>query len=126
MNLRDALVPVLRLGRLFGLNPQPAGLDTSLMIVQIDGQCMALLVDDVMDIFSFSDHSFLPVEDQHGFNGCVAAHLRVGGHTVHLFFPERLLVEQESRCLVEFQAMARQRLRELEEKDEWRSLCRES
>lgn len=48
------------------------------------------------------------------FNDCAEAELEVNGVQVYLLSPKNLLLEQERQSLVEFQAVAQRRLRELE------------
>lgn len=114
LNLRGAAVPVLRLDRLFHLPERTPGLYTPLLILRGPDAPLALTVDAVSEVLSVSEEDLLPVREADLFNGCVGAEAVLNGRVVHLLSPERLLLEQERRRIAEFQAVAQQRLLELE------------
>lgn len=114
LNLRGAIIPILRVGRLFNLPEQTPGLYTPLVILQNPDPPLALLVDGVNGVLPVSDEDLLPVREADLFNGCVEAEAVLNGRTVHLLSLERLLLKQERRRIAEFQALEQQRLGELE------------
>ena len=114
LNLRGTAVPVLPLGRLFGLRERPLELHTPLVILRGAGYPIALLVDNVSRILSVTSDAFLPVGGEHSFNNCAEAEVVVEGRTIHLLSSERLLIEKQRQCVMELQAMEQQRLQDLE------------
>jgi purine-binding chemotaxis protein CheW len=114
LNLEGALIPVLRLDRLFRLGQFEPGLHTPLLIMQAPDICLGLPVDAVDGIAAVSDESLLPLRAEESFNGCMEAEVALNGRTVHLLNPGKILIEQERLRLLEFQETARQRLLELE------------
>lgn len=114
LNLRGAAVPVLRLGRLFGLPAPEAGLHSHLLVLRSAPHPLALLVDSASEIASLPADAFLPVREGNCFNECAAAEVTAGGRVVHLLAADRLLLEKERRCVSELQARAQQYLDELE------------
>ena len=114
LNLRGTAVPVVRLGRLFGMPERPLELHTPLVILRGAGYPIALLVDNVSRILPVTSDALLPVGEEHSFNNCTEAEVVVEGRMIHLLSPERLLIEKQRRCVMEFQAMEQQRLQDLE------------
>jgi purine-binding chemotaxis protein CheW len=112
LNLRGVAVPIVRLDRLFGLPECDPGLYSALIILQ--EVATGLLVDGIQEVASLDDRSYLPLRKTQLFNDCAEAELEVHGAQVYLLSPEHLLLEQERQSLAEFQAVAQQRLHELE------------
>jgi purine-binding chemotaxis protein CheW len=117
LNMSGSAVPVLRLDRLFQLPLQQLGLYSALIIVNLipDGR-IALLADRVSEILSIPESALLPIGENDSFNGCAEALVSVGGQTIYLLSPKRLLVEKDREALSRFQAMAQRRLRDWEPK----------
>lgn len=116
LNLRGTAVPVLRLDLLFHLPLKPPGLYTPLIVLR-DLDCpLALLVERANGIISVSPEAFLPIREGHCFNDCAEAEVALGadGHGIHVLSVERLLLEKERQSIAELQAVAQQRLAELE------------
>jgi purine-binding chemotaxis protein CheW len=113
LNLGGTAVPVLRLDRLLQLPERNPGLYSKLIILKgvTDGE-IAILVDQVSEILSVAETTFLPVGKEHSFNACTEAAVPARGEVVHLLSPARILLEMERRSLSEFQAVAQQRLRD--------------
>src|SRR5207245_4311039 len=93
LNLRGTAIPVLPLGRLFGLQERPLELHTPLVILRGAGYPIALLVDNVSRILSVSSGALLPVQEAHSFNNCAEAEAVVEGLVIHVLSSERLLIE---------------------------------
>jgi purine-binding chemotaxis protein CheW len=113
LNLGGTAVPVLRLDRLLQLPERSPGLYSKLIILKgaSDGQ-IAILVDQVNEILSVAEATFLPVGKEHSFNACTEAGVPARGEVIHLLSPARILLEMERRSLSEFQAVAQRRLRD--------------
>jgi purine-binding chemotaxis protein CheW len=54
INMAGQMLPVIDLRRLFGQMGKPPGLQDSLLIVQIQGQIVALIVDEVLNVVEFT------------------------------------------------------------------------
>ena len=114
LNLAGFAIPVLRFGRLFGMPESPLGLYSQLIILRGSEWPVALLVETASEVLTVTDEELMPVRAEESFNECLEAELAVRGRTLHLFAPERLLLEQERQKLVEFREMEQRRLGELE------------
>lgn len=115
LTLDGEIVPVLRLARLLGLGEQSFGVSTKLIIVRRNSRLRALPVDAVEEVrhATGGEVEILPLEEDLAFNGFVEAEIRIGGEVFHLLRTDRILVEEESRRLVEFEEMERQRVEAL-------------
>lgn len=114
LNLRGIAVPVVSLSRMFRLQERPLELYTPIIVVRGRDCPLAFLVDHVTQILSVSAEGAVPLQKDHSFNGCAEAQLATTERVVHIFSPERLLIEKERQCLGELQAMEQQRLNELQ------------
>ncbi len=114
LNLRGTAVPVLRLGRLFGLPEQPSGLYTPLIVLRSPDTPLVLLADQLSGIVAVSDAAVVAVPEDHSFNDCVVGMATVDGRVVLLLSPARLLLDKEQQCLAELQDREQARLREME------------
>jgi purine-binding chemotaxis protein CheW len=114
LNLGGAAVPVLRLGRLFGLTERPPGLYTPLIVLRSPDTRLVLMADQVSGIVAVSDEEVITVPEDHSFNDCVVGMATIEGRVVLLLSPERLLLDKEQQCLAELQDREQARLREME------------
>jgi hypothetical protein len=73
-----------------------------------------MLVDAVDRIIPTDRNAWRPVRAGHSFNQCLTAEVDVNGTVVHLLSPGQLLLESERHSMAEFQAMAQNRLANLE------------
>lgn len=112
LNLAGQAVPVLRLGRLLQMPALEPGLYS--IVIVLKGGRVALLVDRVSEVLPVDESALLPVGSEDSFNGCSEAVLSVGGQTIHLLSPEKILLEKERASISEFQAMEQQRLQDWE------------
>lgn len=112
LNDGGEILPVLRLGRLFGLPEAAPGLYAPIVVLR--HATLALLVDTVDSIVRVPPKALLPVVDASVFNGCVGAAVRLGAEAVHVLDADRLLLEQERRRIEELAAMVDTRLARLE------------
>lgn len=125
-------IPIVLLDRLFNLPEQPRGLNTPFIIlrgvtlrgVTLQGVTLqgvdspvGFLVGAVQQIVSTTAASFLPLPEKNLFHDCAVATFEVDGDVFHLLSPERILLEHESRLLAEFQVVAQDRLRRLQERN---------
>ncbi len=114
LNLRGTAVPVVSLSRMFRMQESPLELYTPIIVVRARDCPLAFLVDHVTQILSLPDAEAVPIQKDHSFNDCAVAQVATTERVVHIFSPERLLIEKERQCLSEFQAMEQRRLNELQ------------
>jgi chemotaxis signal transduction protein len=114
LDLRGIAIPILRLDRLFDLAEQRCGMYTPLIILRGAERPLGILVGAVRQIAAASTVSFLALPGRQVFHDCATATIEVAGEIVFLLSPDRILVENERRVLAEFQAVAQQRLDNLE------------
>ncbi|HWQ52358.1 MAG TPA: chemotaxis protein CheW [Bryobacteraceae bacterium] len=117
LNLRGTAVPVIRLDRLFGRQPSHPGLYAHVVVLRDTNPRSALLVDRVLDVVAPLPDAYRPVAEQNSFNDCAVAEVEVAGRAVHVLSPDRLLLNKERQVIVEFEALGRQYLADLERGD---------
>jgi purine-binding chemotaxis protein CheW len=115
LNRSGIAIPIVLLDRLFNLPEQPRGLNTPFIILRGIESPVGFLVGAVRQIVSVTAASFLPLPEKHLFHACATATVEVDGDVFHVLSPERILLENERRLLAEFQVVAQDRLRHLEE-----------
>jgi purine-binding chemotaxis protein CheW len=114
LNLRGAVIPVLRLARLLDLPESEPGLYTPLAVLDADAGDFAVMADKAVEIASVSSGALTPVEEHASFNSCVEAQIELNGRAVAVLSPERLLLEKERQSIADFRARMERRLAELE------------
>ncbi len=114
LNLRGAVLPVIRLRRLFNLPPAEPGVYTPLVITEAGGMRAALEVDEVREVVPFPSGALRPLEEGSSPNRCAEGLLTVDGADVILLSCERILLTREKECVRELQFVVQERLRELE------------
>lgn len=62
ISLRDKVIPVIKLGRLLGLQEQEYTEDTRIIIAEIQGKKYGLIVDNVCEVEDFQDEEIQAVE----------------------------------------------------------------
>lgn len=108
LNYGGAVLPVVRVARLFGFAERPPGLYAPIVVLR--GAALALLVDAVRSVVAVAADAVLPVDGDGVFNACLAGQVELDGGAVHLLVPERLVLEEERRRLDELGAMLARRL----------------
>lgn len=113
LNLAGRSVPVLRLDRLLQLPERPAGLYSTLIVVNgVSEGSIAMLVDRVSEILTVPEGAVLPIGAEDSFNACAEATVSARGETIHLLSPSRILLQKEREALSEFQAIAERRVQD--------------
>jgi purine-binding chemotaxis protein CheW len=110
LNFGGTAVPVLRLDRLLNLRVQEVGLYSMLIILK----GFALLVERTSEVLPVSTSELLPLGEEDSCNACAEATISLGGQTVHLLSPQRILLEKERQTVSGIQASAQRRI------EEWR------
>jgi purine-binding chemotaxis protein CheW len=113
LNLRGTAIPVLRLDTLFGVPGQALEPYTPLVVLRHSDTQVALKVQRVIGIQSVPSSSFLPLQDNDCFKGCIRADLLLDARVVHVIAVDRLLLERERRVIAEFQTVESRRLHDL-------------
>jgi purine-binding chemotaxis protein CheW len=113
LDVGGQLIGVVSLRRLWSLGERTPELYTPLVILKAPSARVALEVDAVERIVDVEPGDILPVDDGSSFNDCAAAIARIGGATVVLLSPERLLAEQENARIAELAQIEQRRLNEL-------------
>ncbi len=116
LNLHGEPLPVVSLHHLFGLPGPTIGLWTPLIILEANGRRFAVMVDEVTQVITLQPNqpAAVPVPQGQVFNDCVTSVVPFPDGVILLLAPERLLLEQEQHVLAMLQAMAADRLHELE------------
>lgn len=114
LNLRGAILPVVRLAALFDL-PFSPGAYSPIIITHARDISIGLLVDAVDDVRSIDSGNLRPVTAQHTVNECAEAEFTADDHNVILLDGERLLLAEESRRIGELHGQVQRRLGRLEE-----------
>lgn len=110
MNLRGTAVPVIRLERLFDMPDTRPGLYAHVILLKGGQHPMGILVDRVEGLYTPREQDRLPLQDNASFNRCAEAELATPYGNAQLLSRDRLLLEQERRCIIELQARAQQYL----------------
>ena len=114
LNLRGAMLPVIRLAALFDL-PFTPGAYSPIVITHARDISIGLLVDAVDDVLSIDSGDLRPVTAQHSVNECAEAEFAAEDHNVILLDSDRLLLSEESRRIGELHGQVQRRLSRLEE-----------
>ena len=116
LDLEGTAIPVLRLDRLFRLPAQRVALYSMLIVLRIpEGQRIAVLVDRTIGVVTAPEGELRSIGDEDSFNGCSRQTATIGDRILHILSPVRILLTRERETLLEFRAMAQQRL------GEWRT-----
>jgi len=118
LNLAQRPIPILRLDRLLSLPEQKLGLYTQILILRdTTGASVGWIVDRVDQITPVRQEDILPVPKNHCFRDCAKGVITRNDTSISILAPDRVLLEQERRCILDFQAREQDRLRELEHTD---------
>jgi len=115
LNLAQQAIPIIRLDRLLRLPEPKFELYTQILVLHDDaGASMGWIVDRVAQIAPVRLDEVLPVPENHCFGDCARGVFVRNDSSVSILAPERILLERERRCVLEFQEREQERLRELE------------
>ena len=71
------------------------------------------MVQRVIGIRSVPSNSFLPLQSNACFNGCIEANIQLDTGVVHVVSVRRLLLERERRTIADFQTLEAMRVHNL-------------
>lgn len=91
VNLRGHVIPAVDMRRLVGLDIQEYTLQTPMVITEIHGELIALLVDEVLDVFELSDDSLQEAPALHQLSGSMVGVARLADGLVYILDPDRLV-----------------------------------
>lgn len=115
LNIAQRPIPIIRLHRLLGIPEPKLGLYTQILILRDGaGASVGWIVDKVVQVVSIPRKEMLPVPENHCFRNSATGLFTANDTSVSILAPDRVLLEQERRCVLDFQAMEQERLRELE------------
>jgi purine-binding chemotaxis protein CheW len=115
LNLAGRPIPVIRLDRLLSLPESKPGLYSQILILRDGvGPPVGWMVDGVTHIVPVRQEEVLPVPENHCFRDCAKGIFTVNDTSVSILAPDRVLLEKERRCMLDFQAREQERLSELE------------
>jgi chemotaxis signal transduction protein len=116
LNLRGVAIPVVALTRLFGAGNPISDLYAPLIVVRTGNKTLALLADDVDEVFEVDPEDLRPIGEDASFNHCAKAQFTWNDQSVAVLETERLLLAKERECVAELEAEAQRRLSELKTK----------
>jgi purine-binding chemotaxis protein CheW len=113
LNLRGAILPVVRLAAFFNL-PFESGLDATIIVIR-HGKCsLGLLVSEVESVLTIDRSELRALAANHSANEYAEAEFAQEGRDVVLLDCDRLLLVEENRRIAELQSQVEQRLKALE------------
>ena len=109
LNLAGAVVPVVRLDRLFRLPERAPGMFTPLLILRNPDHHVALMVDHVSEILTVTDDAVVRVRENQAFNDCAEGVVTIRDRVVLVLAAGRVLLEKEAQSFAEFESIERER-----------------
>jgi len=91
VNLRGLVVPAVDIRKLVGLEPREFTLETPMIIADVSGEKMALIVDDVQDVFSLPPDCLQEAPALHQLSGLMLGVARLDDGLVYILDIERLV-----------------------------------
>ena len=105
INVHGESIAVFKLRRHFGLSDAPVELNTPILLVQIDGRTSGLIVDEVIDVLSISDHQVVHLPDivpaSLGDAPIFRGLTHVSGSAVLMLDPASLFLPQQLQALAQ-------------------------
>lgn len=91
VNLRGAVIPALDIRRLVGLEREEYHVDTPMIICRLDGDTVALLVDEVEDVVVLPEDCMVAPPKLHALSDKMIGVCRLGESLVYLLDVDRLV-----------------------------------
>ena len=114
ITIEGQAIPVLALSILTGASEQPIGLYTPIVILKNKKIPMAFIVEAILNVEPVDQDHLYPLDDETIFNQCVSlSGKNSDGNTFYLLSPDRVLLAQEKKRVLEFQAILQNRLDDL-------------
>jgi purine-binding chemotaxis protein CheW len=115
LNIGGQCLAVVSMRRLMGMPDCERQLYSPLVILKLRMQRIVLEVDTVSHIVDVADNELIPLSEGCSLNDCAMAIANIGGSSVVVLAPERILLKQEERRAAELAELARQRVAQMEE-----------
>jgi len=92
-NLRGAIIPIINVRKLFGLDPRPADGETRIIVVQVGDKTMGCTVDTVSQVIRIPEESIQPAPETVTAGGAdyISGFARLDGRVVILLNINELL-----------------------------------
>jgi purine-binding chemotaxis protein CheW len=91
VNLRGQVIPAVDLRRLVGLEPREYSLETPMIIADVHGEPVALVVDEVQDVFELPADCMQDAPALHGLSSKMIGVARLDDGLVYVLDIERLI-----------------------------------
>lgn len=91
VNLRGQVIPAVDMRRLLGLEPREYTLETPMIIAEVYGEFVALLVDEVQDVFELPADSLQDAPALHQLSASMIGVARLSDGLVYILDPDRLI-----------------------------------
>jgi|LakMenEpi03Aug12_release.lakeMendotaPanAssembly.Ray.scaffolds.fasta_scaffold1316717_1 purine-binding chemotaxis protein CheW len=94
INVEGAIIPVVNARNLLGVVDRELDLDDHIVIVSIDGECVAFIVDSVEGVMHYKDEDFSALPDKDG--DCAKGVIKQDGELIVILDPVKLLKQTAS------------------------------
>ena len=91
VNLRGHVIPAVDLRRLVGLEPRPYTLETPMIIAEVHGETVALVVDEVQDVFELPEDCLQDAPALHQLSSKMIGVARLDDGLVYILDVDRLM-----------------------------------
>lgn len=114
ITIEGQAIPVVDLSILMGASEQPIGLYTPIVILKDKKTPMAFMVEAILNVSPVEQDHLYPLDDETIFNQCVSlSGKNSDGDSFYLLSADRILLAQEKKRILEFQAILQSRLDDL-------------
>jgi purine-binding chemotaxis protein CheW len=96
VNLRGNVIPAVDVRRLVGLEPREYTLETPMVIADVRGELLALLVDEVQDVFELSPDCLQDAPALHQLSAKMLGVARLDDGLVYILDMDRLIAADPS------------------------------
>lgn len=91
VNLRGQVIPAVDMRRLLGLDPREYTLETPMIIAEVHGEFVALIVDEVQDVFELPADCLQSAPALHQLSSSMIGVARLADGLVYILDPDLLL-----------------------------------
>lgn len=91
VNLRGQVIPAVDMRRLLGLDPREYTLETPMIIAEVHGEFVALIVDEVQDVFELPPDCLQAAPALHQLSSSMIGVARLADGLVYILDPDLLL-----------------------------------
>jgi purine-binding chemotaxis protein CheW len=91
VNLRGTVIPAVDMRRLLGLEPREYTLETPMVISEVCGEFVALIVDEVQDVFELPSDSLQEAPALHQLSASMIGVARLPDGLIYILDPDQLV-----------------------------------